>query len=195
MLITVKFKNNLSQVRTLPAISGNIVTVMNASPEIYSATGIKKDWYYIKELNGWAESLDLSIVEVIEPPTSDNDFNPETKPLPGVDSALIPNDVVNAINKASVNIDCAKVSYTEDGVEYPIYGIIRNLQQSLEDMRESIEKVNKMPAIPSLPQDVKNGTVLQATVSDDLATLIWKKLSYNNVDNIPEVDVISKNEF
>lgn len=195
MKIEVKFKNSLSQVRNLPALSGRVVVTMDKSDTVYNAIASKKGYYFIKELTGWAEVSDLTIVNIIEPDTGEG-YDPETKPQPSGNPSLDPTSIVDAINKSSLNINATKVVYIEDGVEYPIYGIIRTVKQSLDDMQDAVNKMAKIPNIPQLPENATGDEVLVTKQNEDGSiSLVWKVLDYGQLANSPEKNELSTNEF
>ncbi len=196
MLIEVNFKRELSQVRNLPSLGSNIIIVMDKTNDIYNAIANRNGWYYIKELFGWAESSDLNVVKVIDP-NDDGSFDPTTRPNGGSESKMNGDEVIDAIHKSTKNIDCKKVVYVEDDVKYPIYGLIRNINQSFTEMDDAIDKISEIPPIPDLPENLTGNEVLKTIYDEDSKQikLVWQLLDYGEIDNLPEEDNLNANEF
>ena len=206
MLMNVVIKNNISQIRALPAHSGTIIAILNKDlTTTYSATKLYHGWYFIKELNGWAEGADIKITEVIE------EFDPEVDGSDGSGgssssteiangtSVLDIESIIDAINnKAIKKINCTKVMYVKDDVEYPIYGMINTINQSFVDMEKAIEKMNSLPEIPNVPDDsiVTSSTLpLILTINPETKELHWRRISVNDLTDQLESSVYYANEF
>lgn len=198
MKIEVTVKNKLSQVRSVPSIGGQIKTILNPSTTIYTAVKMRMGWYYLSELSAWIDSSDVLIKRIIEPYEPEDDYSIETNPIEKEneeDSKYYdPEKIVAAINKALAKIDCRQVVFKDSDKETPIYGLIRNLQQSLSSVDEAVAKMNRMPDIPALGVDARTGMALVIS-EDESQKLQWEFVQYPNVVERPEDDARYTNQF
>lgn len=203
MKILVSIKNNLSQIRVIPSLGGTILSVLNKDLGTdYTATLMYKGWYYLSEIKGWAESSDIKINKILEPFDPETDtYTPEVitddKKEDSKDKTYDIEKIINQINKSSTKINCTQVIYIEDGVEYPIYGMIKNVQQSLSEMQVVIKKVDKMPDIVKVDdQSVTEETNLLALAYDPKTKMYdWKNVSTHDLTDKVEESEYYTNEF
>lgn len=201
MKFEVVIKNNLSQIRTIPSLSGSIMSVLNKDLNTtYTATKMFKGWYYLDELSGWGECSDIKIKNIIEPFNPETDgYNPETIKGNTEDEKLQFDieEIIDAINKSSSKINCTQVIYIEDNVEYPIYGMIKNVQQGLNNMTRVIEKVDRMPNMEKVDDtSVTEDTNLLAFIYNPKTKVYeWANISTTDLVNQPEQSELYTNEF
>lgn len=201
MKIEIKIKNRLTQIKTYPSTGSKNVCILNPEEVEYTAVKLYQGWYYLKELYGWVDSKDVTVTKIIEPydPLEDNasiDVEDTTGKIDTI--SLTPEQVVNLINKSTIKINSQQVIYSEDNTDYPLYGFIKNLKQSLDNMNDVIEKVSKMPNIPNINENTDPHSVLRViTESSDEAkkVLVWSLMNYNEISGIPELDTRYTNEF
>lgn len=182
MLIEVKVKNTRSIVRRNPNPTAEAINSKSPSDTIYNATNLFNGWYFIEELVGWIQSIDIAVVKVIEPYDPKKDGISFDTDCGGTNQGSIGNissvkELVDLINKSvGAYIDSSKVSYTDkDGTtKIPIKTLIDKLSQGLTDIEEALTKIDSLVSIPKVPDPYTSGYVLTI---DDAGNIAWLKPS------------------
>lgn len=209
MLIKVAIKHKQTQLTSYPATGAKVLKELSPTnpEELYDATRLYKGWFYLKDLRGWVYSKDVYQRQTIEPYDPDENVSVEADPGedndPTIDNSnkpgsMTPEQLVAMINKSTTKINSKQITYTEDGVDYPLYGFIKNLKQSLDTMNECIDKISNMPEIPKIPDNVETPAVLKLVkdIEDSSKTIVeWAQFEYNDLINKAEDDPNYSNDF
>lgn len=192
MRLEVVIDRELTQIRKDPNHASKILNTLGPSATIYNAIRLFRGWYFLEELDGWAEVSDVRIVKTIDPYDPNEDYSTSTDPVEDEDLIYDPEEVVKAVNKATTYINSLRIIFKQGDKEEVLHTILANVTQAIKDMQEAVNKIAKLPDIPSLPKDVGPGVILTTTEEGKLE---WRKLSMADLVGLPESDERYANEF
>lgn len=193
MKAKIKIKNMETTVRERPTEASTLLKTVDISEEIHLVTSYIKGWYYIDELRGWVKVSDVIITEKIEDFEDDdmsNGSNPDNSNKPLIYDS---EEIIKAINDDTKNlIRSDKIYFIVDDKQINLQTLLKSLNNSLIDMQDAVNKIAKMPNIPSLPQNVAEGNVLCVAkdTEDEKLKCTWKNANYEKLDDIPK-DVLA----
>lgn len=196
MLLKVSIKNSLSQARREPGFSSPIVGVLEPAVGVtYNATKMFKGWFYLTDITAWVEVGDITVIQEIEPYDPTEEYGSGSTPVIQTpdDGVLTLDEIVNGINMGNYKINSDKISFSDNGVQYNLITFLKTVNNSLINMNEAINKMNNIPAIPTLPipSSLENGMAL--IVKD--GALVWSKIDTTELSNTIETDDRFENEF
>ena len=187
----------IAQVRAKPTNASVLINTLksNDAQDSYLATKLQHGWYYIDEMYGWVNSIDLQVIEIIE--DFDDDSSIDSTPDHSTNTSIYDGDeIISAINKAYNTINASKITFLvtdSNGTrEINLQTMLKSMQLALDDMQDVIVKVNAMPDIPRLPlmmDSVKY--VLKSEIVNDEAILTWEQMDYDEISHTPSDPVIA----
>lgn len=201
MKYNVKVKN-VAQIRTEPTFSSVLLKTLTSEDDTtYTATKLNHGWYYLEEVYGWTQSIDVIVISIDEEYDDSDNNNPDVDNGGSSSATLTGDEIINKINKASyAKINANKIIFTmtdDSGTrEINLDTMLKSMQLSLDDMQDVIAKVSTMPNIPSLPVMI-NGIkyVLKSYNNEDgTKKLVWEQVDYSEINNVP-VDPVLAVEF
>lgn len=199
MKIIVKVRKPIAQVRSLPTESSEAISILTIDNSVqYTATKLFSGWYYLEEVAGWVQDNDLDVMEIIEPydPDIDVDFGTSDD----TDNKGVKYDakaIIEALKKYPDKLPSTEIIHTSniDGEMKRVIlsTILNSLDTTLVSMKDVIDKVEAIPAIPKLPVNIEPGLLLNINASGKLE---WSKLDYDKLTNAPDTsDIIGLDEF
>lgn len=188
----------IAQVRAKPTNASMLLSTLRSDDahDSYLATKLQHGWYYIDEMYGWVNSIDLQVIQIIED-FDDDDSSIDSTPDHNTNTSFYDGEeIISAINKAYSTINASKITFlvtdTNGTREINLQTMLRSMQLALDDMQDVIVKVNTMPDIPRLPL-MMDGVkyVLQSEIVNGEPILTWEQMDYDDISHTPTDPVIA----
>ena len=136
--------------------------------------------------------LSLEKHTAVQPAADDDPGAGTITPDPDKETIYDPEEVIKAFNKATNFADASKIYFLVDGKQVILTTLLKSLDSSLVDMQTVVTKVQNMEAIPLLDNKVEGAVPVVVENPDSLGNFIikWTKLSYDQLDNLPNLNEI-----
>lgn len=201
MSLQIKILDSVAKVRINPNIAATSILTASNGDE-FEVTKQWRGWFYIESIKGWVESHKVIVTKVIKPydPEHDVDFESDDVFLPDTqyDAAAI----IAALEKSSSKLKSTLMVHNHkkgDGsIESTLVSVLLDQFIGSRDTFDAvIEKVGNMPKIPALPNGDITGFSLVSTL-DSLTgkfKLVWKKIDFIDIVNVPQQNFAGAEEF
>lgn len=201
MSLEIKVLYDGTKVRNNPNEAANCILITKQN-DAFEVTKQWRGWFYIQSAKGWIKSSQVMVTKVIKPydPEHDVDFGDEDilSPESVYDAAAI----INALISSKHKLPSYTISHSHkrpDGtIEETLLSVLLDQLINSRDLVDKLnDKVGSMPKIPSLPEGTR-GKVTLVNVYDSKTgknALEWRFVDFEDVKNIPELDLIDKEEF